>query len=108
MTREFYWSVSVRCAKCGQIGVVTQPGEVPNGWIGVMVNERLPARASTPAAAVKEEARYELRPYPVCSAACGAKMLIERALDMTRTKAERITLEAQLKGVLDGVRPRPN
>lgn len=111
MEREFYWSVSVRCARCGNLGIVAQPGEVPGGWIGIIINERLLAMAKTPNQAVKEEARYELRPHPVCSADCGAKLLTVKALEATRTKAEKITLVGQLKEILDGdgdVRSKPN
>jgi hypothetical protein len=79
--------------------------------MGVMVSERLPAVARTPSDVLKEQARYEIRPYPVCSARCGARLLITKALEAVRTKAERITLVAQLKEMLDGeseLRPRPN
>lgn len=109
--QRFYWSVVVTCARCGETGIVGEPGQVPAGWVGIMLNERMPAIARTSNEAVAEEARYEIRPYPCCSTGCGAKLLITKALELVRTKAERIALQAQLKKVLDGdggVQSKPN
>lgn len=110
--REYFWSVTVRCAcsGCHETAAVDQPGSLPQGWIGVIINEKLPVVAITPAEVIREQARYETRPYPVCSAACGAKLLIARAFAQVRTKAEGGALKSQLREVLDGdrVRPRPS
>jgi len=109
--QQFFWDVTVRCANCGETEPVDQPGATPHSWIGLLVSERKAAIARTPQEAVNEVAQYETRPYPTCGAACGAKLLIAKALGEVRTKAERITLIAQLKEIIDGdgeVRPRPN
>ena len=104
MAREFYWSVTIRCAQCGEVQPVDQPGNVPNGWVGVMVSVRLPATTS-----IKDPPRYEIRPYPTCGPACAAKLMIARALAYARTKAEREVLVEQLKEALgDGEEPKPN
>lgn len=105
--QKFYWEVTVQCSRCGERRSVDQPGAIPDGWIGVMVRERLPAIATSPTAAVREEARYDMRPYPVCGYGCGAKLLIAKALDQVRTKIERVALVTELREALEDGEPKP-
>ena len=105
--RQFFWSATVRCAQCDELAGVDQLGATPHSWTGIIVSERKAAIARTPREAVSETAEYEQRPYPVCSFGCGAKLLIGRALEGARTKAERITLIAQLREALNGEEAKP-
>lgn len=99
-----YRKIENKCAECE--GIQDQPLEqaqqVPEGWGMVVVSERLAAIARTPQEAVGEQVRFRNVVFPVCSDGCGAKLLMKRALGMTRTKAEREELNTEFQEVIDG------
>jgi len=100
-----FWEVKVHCAYCDGVQVipVERAGQLPNGWIAVIVSERLPALATSPHQAMTETVRYQNSPpYPVCSARCGALLLMGRALALCQTQALREGLVKDFQELLEG------
>lgn len=99
-----YRKVENTCASCG--GVQEQPLEqaqqLPGGWLFIVISERMAAVARTPQDAVSERVQYQSVVYPGCSAVCGAKLLMARALELARTKIEKEALQVELREVIDG------
>lgn len=100
-----FWETKVTCAHCGAKQVVEKEGAIYPGWIGMIIIQKLPAVAKTLDEALTEQARYQRSDIPVCSEACGAKLLAQRALELARTTAVRETLAGEFRAIAEG---KPN
>ena len=104
-----YWKATVTCANCGETQACAaaqmgpQPGgDVPMGWIRVVIKERMPSVARTPRQAVAETGQARAVAYPVCCEACGVELLIGRAYALARTKNVKADLEERFKKAVEG------
>jgi hypothetical protein len=104
-----FWGGWIKCARCeaeAECEVVqraqdgSMQGALPGGWVGVTFMEKVPQVATSPQQAMIQKAQYRPLTMPCCSEACATELIMTRALELARTKNEKVTLVERFQALL--------